>query len=74
MPHTVFGMHFALKALAPVIVPTKVGGLVAFVIGASMLVDTDVPAYQISWGVIGTMAAISGVTIPASASGTARTL
>jgi membrane-bound serine protease (ClpP class) len=29
-----------------------VGGAVAFALGAAMLVDTDVPAYQISWGLI----------------------
>jgi membrane-bound serine protease (ClpP class) len=38
-------------------------GLVAFVIGATMLVDTDVPAYQISWWVIGVMAALSGAVL-----------
>ena len=36
------------------------GGLVAFVIGAAMLIDTEVPAYRISWWVIGGAAAFSG--------------
>jgi len=35
------------------------GGLIAFVTGAAMLIDTDVPAFQISWWVIGTMATAS---------------
>jgi membrane-bound serine protease (ClpP class) len=39
------------------------GGLVAFVIGAAMLVDTDVPAYQVSWWVIGVMAVLSGAVL-----------
>ena len=39
------------------------GGLIAFVIGAAMLVDTDVPAYQVSWWVIGVMAALSGAVL-----------
>ena len=36
------------------------GGLVAFVIGAAMLIDTEAPAYRISWWVIGGAAAFSG--------------
>ena len=39
------------------------GGLIAFVIGAAMLVDTDVPEYQVSWWVIGVMAALSGAVL-----------
>ncbi|MDH3665808.1 MAG: nodulation protein NfeD [Paracoccaceae bacterium] len=35
------------------------GGLAAFVLGSAMLIDTDAPGYQISWWVIGVMAAIS---------------
>ena len=31
-----FGMHFALKALAPIIVPAKVGGIAAFLAGGSL--------------------------------------
>ena len=36
------------------------GGLVAFIIGAAMLIDTEAPAYRISWWVIGGAAAFSG--------------
>ena len=32
----------------------------AFVIGAAMLIDTEAPAYRISWWVIGGAAAFSG--------------
>jgi len=39
------------------------GGLVAFVIGAAMLIDTEVPAYRISWWVIGGAAAFSGALL-----------
>jgi len=40
-----------------------ISGLVAFVIGATMLVETDVPEYQISWWVIGVMAALSAAML-----------
>lgn len=40
-----------------------ISGLVAFVIGATMLVETDVPEYQISWWVIGVMAALSAAVL-----------
>ena len=36
-----------------------VGGIVAFVIGSIMLIDTDVPGYSISWQLIAAMAAAS---------------
>lgn len=35
------------------------GGIAAFLIGAAMLVDTDVPEFQVSWTVIGAMAVLS---------------
>ncbi len=35
------------------------GGIAAFVIGAAMLVNTDIPAYRVSYSVIGGTAAIS---------------
>lgn len=47
------------EAFTPTFGVLGFGGLAAFVLGAAMLVDTDVPAYQLSWWVIGTMAAIS---------------
>ena len=39
------------------------GGLAAFVLGAAMLVDTDVAAYRVSWWVIGALAALSAVML-----------
>ncbi|MGO9543549.1 MAG: NfeD family protein [Rhodomicrobium sp.] len=35
------------------------GGIAAFVIGAGMLVNTDIPAYRVSYSVIATTAAVS---------------
>lgn len=52
-----------VEALTPTFGVLGVGGLVAFVFGASMLIDTDQPAYQISWWTIGTTAAISGAVL-----------
>ncbi len=40
-----------------------IGGIAAFVIGAAMLIDTDVPAYQISWNVIAGTAIASGALL-----------
>ncbi|MCF8708583.1 NfeD family protein [Rhizorhapis sp. SPR117] len=39
------------------------GGVVAFVLGAAILIDTDVPEFQIAWPVIGTLAATSLVFV-----------
>lgn len=36
-----------------------VGGIVAFVIGSVILIDTDVPGYGISWPLIGALALVS---------------
>jgi membrane-bound serine protease (ClpP class) len=36
-----------------------IGGVIAFVLGSVMLIDTDVPGYDIPWTVIGTVTAIS---------------
>jgi membrane-bound serine protease (ClpP class) len=47
------------EALTPTFGVLGAGGVVAFVIGAVLLIDTDVPAFRISWSVIGTMAATS---------------
>lgn len=45
------------EALTPSFGVLGVGGAVAFVLGAAMLVDTDVPAYQLSWPLV------AGITI-----------
>lgn len=49
-----------IEAVTPTFGVLGLGGIIAFVIGAAMLIDTDVPEYQISWTVIGAMAAVSG--------------
>lgn len=47
------------EAFTPTLGVLGVGGLAAFVIGSVLLIDTDVPAFRISWSVIATMAAAS---------------
>ena len=37
-----------------------IGGLIAFVIGSVMLIDTDVPGFDIAWPLIGAVALASG--------------
>ncbi len=55
------GVGFMIaEAFTPTMGALGVGGLVAFVFGAAMLIDTDVPEFQISWSVIIGTAAVSG--------------
>lgn len=57
----VLGIGFmAAEAVTPTFGVLGIGGLVAFVIGSALLIDTDVPAYQLSWWTIGGAAAVSG--------------
>lgn len=49
------------EAFTPTFGAFGVGGVTAFVIGAAMLVDTDVPTYQISWWTIIGVAAVNVV-------------
>ena len=51
------------EAITPTFGVLGVGGLVAFVIGAAMLIDTNVPAFQLSWWTIGGVAAVSGAVL-----------
>ncbi len=51
------------EAVTPTFGILGLGGLVSFVIGAAMLVDTDVPEYQLSWWLIGSLAAVSGAIL-----------
>ncbi len=39
------------------------GGIIAFVLGAAFLFDTDVPGFRLSWTVIGSMAVASGLML-----------
>lgn len=60
----VIGIAFMVaEALTPTFGVLGIGGLVAFIIGAAMLVDTDAPEYQLSWWVIGGTAAVSGAVL-----------
>lgn len=48
------------EAITPTFGVLGAGGLIAFTIGAAMLIDTETPAYQLSWWTIGGAAALSG--------------
>jgi membrane-bound serine protease (ClpP class) len=49
------------EAFIPSFGALGIGGLVAFVIGSVMLIDTDLPGYGISWALIVPVAVISGL-------------
>jgi membrane-bound serine protease (ClpP class) len=54
------GIAFMIaEAVTPAFGVLGIGGLAAFTIGAAMLVDTDVPAYQVSWTTIAVTAGLS---------------
>jgi membrane-bound serine protease (ClpP class) len=44
------------EAFAPSFGMLGIGGIAAFVLGAAILIDTDVPAFQISWSTIAALA------------------
>ncbi|CDO38986.1 nodulation protein NfeD [Novosphingobium sp. KN65.2] len=50
------------EAFAPSFGILGIGGLVAFVLGAALLIDTDVPAFQVSASVIAALA-VAGVLV-----------
>lgn len=52
-----------VEAITPTVGVLGLGGVISFVIGAAMLIDTNVPEYQISWTVIGAMAVMSGALL-----------
>ncbi len=52
-----------LEAFTPSFGILGVGGLVAFVLGAAFLFDTDVPAFQLSWVAIGGTAISSALML-----------
>jgi membrane-bound serine protease (ClpP class) len=52
-----------VEAITPTVGVIGLGGVVSFVIGAAMLIDTDVPEYQVTWTVIAAMAAISSALL-----------
>ncbi len=56
----VLGIAFMIaEAFMPTFGILGFGGIAAFVIGAAMLVNTDIPAYRVSYSVIATMAVVS---------------
>jgi membrane-bound serine protease (ClpP class) len=60
----ILGVAFMVaEALSPSFGVLGFGGLLAFVLGSAMLIDTDVPEYQISWWLIAAMAAASGAVL-----------
>jgi len=63
---------FVGEALVPSFGALGVGGLIAFVLGSIMLMDTDVPALEIAWPVIVTASVITGVFIMAIAAMAAK--
>lgn len=55
------GLAFMVaEAVTPAFGVLGIGGLIAFVVGAAMLVDTEAPAFQLSWWSIGGAALLSG--------------
>jgi membrane-bound serine protease (ClpP class) len=51
------------EAFTPTFGVLGIGGLVAFVLGAAFLFDSDVPAFRLSWTVIGGLAIASGLLL-----------
>jgi membrane-bound serine protease (ClpP class) len=58
----VLGIAFmAAEAFFPAYGSLGVGGLIAFVLGSVILIDSDVPGFEIPYGLIGGVAAASGL-------------
>ncbi len=53
----------AAEAVTPSFGVLGIGGTLAFAIGAAVLIDTDIPAYQISWTLIAALAALSALFV-----------
>lgn len=51
------------EALSPSFGIAGIGGIAAFAIGAAILIDTDVEAFQVSPGVVATLCALSGAVV-----------
>jgi membrane-bound serine protease (ClpP class) len=56
-------LFFVAEALVPSFGALGVGGLIAFVLGSILLMDTDVPALEIAWPVIVTASVVTGAFI-----------
>ncbi|AOJ48642.1 NfeD family protein [Burkholderia thailandensis] len=58
------GIAFLIaEAFLPTFGTLGVGGIVAFAIGALMLIDTDVPGYGVPWPVIASLAAAGAILV-----------
>lgn len=58
----VFGLALMVaEAFTPTFGVLGLGGMIAFIIGAAMLIDTEAPQYRLSWWVIGTTAAATAL-------------
>jgi len=53
------------EAFTPTFGVLGLGGVVAFVLGSAMLIDSDQPEFQLSWSVIAGTAAVSVLTLAA---------
>ena len=53
----------AAEAVTPTLGVLGIGGLIAFLLGAFLLIDSDSPQFQLSWWTIGSMTAVSGVLL-----------
>ncbi len=51
------------EAVTPTFGALGLGGLIAFVIGATMLVDSDAPEFQLSWSVIAITTIVTGLLL-----------
>jgi membrane-bound serine protease (ClpP class) len=59
---TLLGLALMLSELfLPSFGVLGLGGLVAFVIGSIMLIDTDVPGFTVAWQLIGAVAVVAGL-------------
>ena len=56
----ILGIAFMVaEAFVPSFGALGIGGAIAFVLGSVMLIDTDVPGYDIPWSIIGAVTAVS---------------
>ncbi|MFA9460699.1 NfeD family protein [Thiohalorhabdus sp. Cl-TMA] len=65
-------LFFIAEALVPSFGALGIGGLAAFVLGSILLMDTDLPALEVDWALIGTMSVITGGFMLAVATMAAR--
>ncbi|MEF8793572.1 MAG: nodulation protein NfeD [Thiohalorhabdus sp.] len=65
-------LFFVGEAVVPSFGALGVGGLIAFVLGSVLLMDTDVPALEIAWPVIVTASLVTGAFILAVATMAAK--